>query len=544
MNEEQELPQGWVTAKLDEIMTPVRGIAFPKEVKAHAPAEGHIACLRTTNVQKNVEWGDLWFIPRQYAKRDDQIIQPLDILISTANSYELVGKVAQVHAIPHQATLGAFISLLRVKAPFDAKFFYHYLSASATQEAIRGFASTTTNISNVSTGKLATLDVVVPPLPEQRRIVAKLEELFSKLDAGVAAVRRTQALLKRYRQSVLHAAVTGELTRAWRETHPTAHAETGAALLQRIRAERRAQWEAAQVAKRGGQLPLGEGWKSKYVEPEAVDTEGLPELPEGWAWATSEQLCSSVASGSTPKPEELFADKGEIPFLKVYNLTKIGHLDFTNKPTFIREQIHNGQLNRSRVNPGDVLINIVGPPLGKVSIVPDQFPEWNINQAIVAFKAVPGYSNKFLLTSLLTETIMNWLLRTAKTTTSQVNLSVTVCRQLPLPLPSEAEQAEIVAEVERRLTVLDALSQTLTDELRRAERLRQSILHQAFTGRLVPQDATDEPAAALLARLRETAIQPKTRKAKETPAAPAKEKKPRGRKPVDATQIDFSFTGE
>ena len=83
-----------------------------------------------------------------------------------------------------------------------------------------------------------------------------------------------------------------------------------------------------------------------------------------------------------------------------------------------------------------------------------------------------------------------------------------------------AEQAEIVAEVERHLTVLDALSKTLTDELKRAERLRQSILHRAFTGRLVPQDATDEPAAALLARLRET------------PAAPAKTKAGRGRKAV------------
>jgi type I restriction enzyme S subunit len=101
-----------------------------------------------------------------------------------------------------------------------------------------------------------------------------------------------------------------------------------------------------------------------------------------------------------------------------------------------------------------------------------------------------------------------------------------------------------VAEVERRLTVLDALSQTLADELRRAERLRQSILHQAFTGRLVPQDATDEPAAALLARLRETARSPKTRKTKEIPIALAKEKKPRGRKPFDTTQIDFSFSND
>ena len=535
MNEEQELPQGWAWARLGEIASTSSGGTPSRSNPSYFT--GNIPWI------KSGELGD------GYVTEHSESISEAALADSSAKLFPkgtllialygaTVGKVGilTMDAATNQAVCGIFLP------PWvELKFAFNYLFSLRREFIEQGKGGAQPNISQ---------DIVrntpfpLPPLPEQRRIVAKLEELFSKLDAGVAAVRRTQALLKRYRQSVLHAAVTGELTRAWRETHPAAPAETGAALLQRIRTERRAQWEAAQVAKRGGQLPLGEGWKAKYVEPEALDTEGLPELPEGWAWATSEQLCSSVASGSTPKPEELFADKGEIPFLKVYNLTKTGHLDFTNKPTFIREQIHNGQLNRSRVNPGDVLINIVGPPLGKVSIVPDQFSEWNINQAIVAFKAVPGYSNKFLLTSLLTETIMNWLLRTAKTTTSQVNLSVTVCRQLPLPLPSEAEQAEIVAEVERRLTVLDALSQTLTDELKRAERLRQSILHQAFTGRLVPQDATDEPAAALLARLRETAIQPKTRKTKETTAAPAKEKKPRGRKPADATQIDFSFTGE
>ena len=145
--------------------------------------------------------------------------------------------------------------------------------------------------------------------------MAKLEELFSKLDAGVAAMRRTQALLKRYRQSVLHAAVTGELTRAWREAHPTAPAVTGAALLQHIRAERRAQWEAAQVAKRGGQLPLGDGWKSRYVEPEAVDAAGLPELPEGWAWARLAQV-ADVGTGATPlKSNPLYHHEGTVPWV-------------------------------------------------------------------------------------------------------------------------------------------------------------------------------------------------------------------------------------
>ena len=521
MEEQQELPQGWEITKLDEVMLPVRGIAFPKEVKAHAPAEGHIACLRTTNVQRKVEWGDLWFIPRQYAKREDQIIQPLDILISTANSYELVGKVAQVHAIPHESTLGAFISLLRVKAPFDAKFFYHYLSASSTQEAIRGFASTTTNISNVSTGKLATLDVVVPPLPEQRRIVAKLEELFSKLDAGVAAVRRTQALLKRYRQSVLHAAVTGELTRAWREAHP-APAETGAALLKRIRAERRAQWEAAQVAKRGGQLTLGDGWKSKYVEPEAVDAMGLPELPEGWIWGSVEQLSNTVQYGSSAKTRE---DEGGVPVYRMGNIID-GKLDNSN---FKYLPAAHEEFPALLLDAGDLLFNRTNSPelVGKTAVYRGTPAVASFASYLIRVKLNASISPDLVAYCLNSIYGKNWIKSVVTQQVGQANVNGTKLQAFVIPLPPVGEQAEIVAEVERRLTVLDALSRTLTDELKRAERLRQSILHRAFTGRLVPQDATDEPAAALLARLRET------------PAALAKTKAGRGRKA--AGQIGLSF---
>lgn len=456
MNEEQELPQGWVTVKLDEVMMPVRGIAFPKEVKAHAPAEGHIACLRTTNVQKNVEWGDLWFIPRQYAKRDDQIIQPLDILISTANSYELVGKVAQVHAMPHQATLGAFISLLRVKTPFDAQFFYYYLSASATQEAIRGFASTTTNISNVSTGKLATLDVVVPPLPEQRRIVAKLEELFSKLDAGVAAVRRTQALLKRYRQSVLHAAVTGELTRAWRE-------------------------QQASIGRDESQLT--------------------------WKETTIGDVTHNLDNKRKPVSKKIRAEgDGTYPY---YGAN--GQTGWINDFIFDEDLV--------LVVEDETFVGRIKPFCYKIS-----GKTWVNNHAHV-LKAKDTLTTDYLNYSL------SYYPFTPLTTgsTGRKKLTKAALTSAPYQLPSLDEQHKIVAEVERCISVIDALELTLNDELKRAERLRQSILHQAFTGRLVPQDATDEPATVLLARLRAT------------PASPAKAKAGRGRKVKESSQTNLSF---
>ena len=108
--------------------------------------------------------------------------------------------------------------------------------------------------------------------------MAAIEEQFTRLDAGVAALRRARAALKRYRAAVLKAAVEGRLTAAWRAAHPDA--EPAAALLRRILAERRARWEADQRAK--GKDPA----KARYDEPAAPDTAGLPALPEGWAWAT------------------------------------------------------------------------------------------------------------------------------------------------------------------------------------------------------------------------------------------------------------------
>jgi len=196
---------------LGEIADIVRGISFPKDAKSLSPREGDVACLRTTNVQRDVEWDDLWFVPAEHVKRPEQFVQPGDILISTANSYELVGKVAPVTAVPKKATLGAFISLIRPRAGVDPRFLYHQLAWGRTQSRIRETASTTTNISNVSTKKLAALELDVPPLDEQRRIVAELEKQFSRLDEAVANLKRVKANVKRYKAAVLADAVEGEL---------------------------------------------------------------------------------------------------------------------------------------------------------------------------------------------------------------------------------------------------------------------------------------------------------------------------------------------
>jgi type I restriction enzyme S subunit len=195
-------------------------------------------------------------------------------------------------------------------------------------------------------------------------------------------------------------------------------------------------------------------------------------------------------------------EQAEIPFIKVYNLTFDGTLDFSVKPTFVSGETHSGELARSLILPGDVLMNIVGPPLGKVSIVPDIYPEWNMNQAIARFRPFRGYDRKFLSCALRAEHILNWAVRRAKATAGQFNLTLQICRDLPLPLPPISEQRRIVAEVERRLSLVEALGASVEAALARAGRLRQAVLKQAFEGRLVPQDPDDEPASVLLERIR------------------------------------------
>jgi type I restriction enzyme, S subunit len=358
-------------------------------------------------------------------------------------------------------------------------------------------------VKHLSSGTVHDLPLPLPPRPEQDRLVSKLDELFSRIDEGERALERVQKLVERYRQSVLKAAVTGELTRDWREENQD-KLELGEALLARILKARREAWEKSELEKMKakGITPANDKWKQKYQEPVAPDTADLPDLPTGWAWASAESVCASVHSGTTPE-RSLFLPtaSGGVPFVKVYNLTFDGSLDFSVDPSFVEVEHHRKHMGRSRTLPGDVLTNIVGPPLGKVSVVPPTFTEWNINQAIVGFRLLSGMRNDLLSIYLQSQIAKGWLRSTTKTTTSQVNLAVTTCRRLPVPVPPELEQKVICELVEKALSYADDTLANIRASSSRSKALRQSVLKAAFCGELESQDPTDEPAATLLARI-------------------------------------------
>ncbi len=342
----------------------------------------------------------------------------------------------------------------------------------------------------ISRKNLASIEIPVPPLAEQRRIVEKLEELFSQLDAGVAALERVRANLKRYRASVLKAAVEGRLTEEWRRAHPDA--EPAAELLKRIRKERREAWERNELAKYEAKgKPSPKNWREKYKEPEPPDTTDLPELPEGWCWARLGEVCTVLSGYGFPRELQGRAC-GAVPFFKVGDISaawRAGQRVLREAEHYITESEAQGL--GARVLPaGTVVFAKIGAAialnrramLGQGSLVDN-----NVMGLAPGASVDPVYLYYYMCTQRLGELTRGGVVPSLRR--SDVS-------PLVLPLPPLSEQAAIVAEVEARLSVLDALEAMVEANLARAGRLRQAILKRAFEGRLVPQECGTDAADA------------------------------------------------
>lgn len=342
------------------------------------------------------------------------------------------------------------------------------------------------------------------PAAEQARICDEVEKQFTRLDASVASLQRVKANLKRYRASVLKAACEGRLvpTEAELARQEGRSFESGEELLKRILKERRARWEADQLAKMkaAGKVPRDGSWKGKYEEPASpeLSAESSPGQ-SGWATATVEQCTTLVTKGTTPTSVGFpFRTEG-VAFVKVENLRR-GRIDRASIDCFIDEEAHTA-LKRSALEAGDVLISIAGT-IGRLAVVRSEDVPANTNQAVaIARGSDMGLDSDFLLMAL-ESTVVQTQARARMRGGAMNNISLGDVRGFSLPLPPLPEQQRIVSEVQRRLSVVDELEATVETNLARCARLRQSILKMAFAGRLVPQDPNDEPASVLLERIK------------------------------------------
>ena len=316
----------------------------------------------------------------------------------------------------------------------------------------------------IKMGNFVGFNLPIPPLAEQKVIAEKLDTLLAQVETTKARLDRIPKILKSFRQSVLAAAVSGKLTEEWRGNNGSLHVD-----LEQIAYQHKAYFTKA---------------KRKYNEPpEFKANSSTPKIPDSWRWFRAEQLCDLITKGTTPKKEHM-TSSGDIPYIKVYNLTFNGSLDFSIEPTFIPTFVHDNELKRSKVLPGDVLMNIVGPPLGKVSIVPDSHKEWNINQAISIFRPVGGVTNEYLSICLREEFLLELTKSKAKATAGQFNLTLEICRDYSIPVPPLEEQTEIVRRVEELFAFANSIEQKTNAALERVNNLTQSILAKAFRGEL------------------------------------------------------------
>ena len=334
-------------------------------------------------------------------------------------------------------------------------------------------------LAHITKGRFEESELLQPTPTEQRRIVAEIEKQFTRLEAGVAALRRVQANLKRYRAAVLKAACEGrlvpteaELSRSQPSTKNSQPAyETGAALLARILTERRQNWQG----------------RGQYKEPAAPDTANLPAIPDGWTWASLEQIARSSSYGTSAKCSP---DNSGPPVLRIPNIAG-GRIDLTDlKFAGTDEAIESGD----ELAPGDLLIirtNGSKNLIGRSAVVRDKLNRTTSYASYLIRFRLFGSRTLFDWVGTIWDVsfLRAWIEQRAATSAGQHNISMSVLSTMPIPLPPLAEQTRIVAEVERRLSVVEELEAVVSANLQRATRLRQAILQKAFSGRLVTADA-------------------------------------------------------
>jgi type I restriction enzyme S subunit len=375
------------------------------------------------------------------------------------------------------------------------RWLMHTVNSPAFRQGIASLQSGSTR-KRISRRNLARVELPLPPLPEQQRIVAEIEKQMTRLDAGVAALKRAQARLRRYKAAVLKAACEGRLV-------PQDPADEPAdVLLRRLLAERRCRWEAEQRAK--GKDPR----KLKYKEPAPPDTDDLPGLPREWIYTNLAPLLSYTRTGMRTGPFGSLLKKHEhqltgVPVLGIENIDKMKFVR-GSKIHITEEKAE--QLSNYAVYPGDVLISRSGT-VGEVCAVPEGIGEARISTNLMRVAFAPKGILPFFFCLLFNGSpfVCDQVSDLCSGSTRDF-INQKILSSIIFPLPPLPEQQRIVAEVERRLSVVEGMEAALETNLKRAKRLRQAILKQAFEGRLAPQDPSDEPASALLGRIQEAKV--------------------------------------
>lgn len=378
--------------------------------------------------------------------------------------------------------------VLRPTEAISAEWVYHFVrQQSFRNEAAREMTGTAGQL-RVPKSFVEDAAIPLPPLPEQRRIVAKIQALFVQSRRAREALDAVPDLLAQFRQAVLAAAFRGKLT----ERDPGD--EPAAALLERIRAERRRRWEADLHAQ--GVDPS----RRKYKDPEPPNTSKLPELPEGWVWATLDTL-AEVRNGVTKGRDLSRFETIEVPYLRVANVQS-GYLDLDVVKII---EIKASELSKYKLVPNDILFTEGGDrdKLGRGTVWRGEIETCiHQNHIFAARLFFDEVDPQWVSLASQVPYARDYFWAVARQTVNLASINATKLRAFPIPLPPAKEQRRIVARIEALFAQAETLEAAAQVARRRLEQAGQAILARAFRGELVPQDPADEPAYKLLDRIR------------------------------------------
>ena len=468
------IPKGWMWARLEDVCFVQGGYAF----RSSEYQDEGVPLLRISNIigNKVIFEKDMVFLPEQYQNEyAGFLLTNGEIVIALSGA--TTGKFG-VYDLERPALLNQRVGRLKYYNHdlVVNRYFLYYMHVVRKQILNKAYGAAQPNI---GTTELAQLKIPFAPLQEQRRIVAKIEELFTQLDDGVAELKKVQHQLKSYRQSVLKSAFDGSLTAKWREEHK-AELEPASMLLEKIETERKK--------------------NSKYQELPSQDTAGLPELPEGWGWASLAELSWDSSYGTS---EKCTYESNGYPVLRIPNIVG-NRIDLAD----LKYSVNNFKIgDNEELKYADLLIvrtNGSRDLIGRTALVSQNFTKPHLFASyLIRFRlrntgSIPMWVNY----TFLSQRVRDWVEQKAATSAGQYNISMSVLSKLNIAVPSLQEQKIIIAEIDRCFSATDEIEEIIERSLKQAERLRQSILKKAFEGKLVSQDPEDEPAGKLLERIK------------------------------------------
>lgn len=472
-----EMPLGWVLARLEDVAKPSAEKVDPREC-ADLPYVGleHIGS-RTGQLCGRGTATDV--------KSTKSVFRRGDVLYGKLRPY-----LRKVWPAEFDGVCSTDILVYRASPAVDSSYLAYVLrSEDVAEYAVQKSAGI--NLPRVNARALGALEIWLPPIPEQRRIVAKLDEVLASGRAARMALDVVPDLLERYRQAVLTSAFSGNLTADWRASRSSA-TESAARTLEIVDDTRRAEWSVS---------------RSRGVYRAArASGEGAFPLPPTWRWASLEQVTSAVASicyGVVQPGEQV---EGGVPLVRVCDVNDgraAQHGLRSISPEVDREYA------RSRLQGGEVLVTVVGT-IGRVAVAPATLAGANIARAVARLRPVPPISAEWLAYALMAPHIRNVLTRESREV-ARKTLNVGSLAQVLVPIAPVDEMLEVVRRIDLHLESQERQTIAVRSAAGELDRLEQAMLAKAFRGELVAQDPGDEPATALLEQVRAASPGPASR---------------------------------